>query len=243
MAWRYFMLAVVFCMGIAGVAQECPRSNATNPDIESQSRMLKGRLIFHDGLRKWFELKLDQPQCGQASIELVRTAGAYSPLEVLRGCQVSSKGPIGFSLTGYCSLDTYQDVKEIEPVGTCVRKAPFPDYSKVKPNPTVREYKVEMHIDHAWDRPISFRVYSSGRELHPWQAYASYWLTGGFVLYGRCAEGFAVDKVFGNPLASPSHFNDSGDPDDMASFDPEGAADAGKKDLDLDVGYTCVRKK
>jgi hypothetical protein len=85
------------------------------------------------------------------------------------------------------------------------------------------------------DHPITFRITSSGRDLNPWQAYASYLLTGGFVLYGHCGEGFVVDRVFGAPEAKPSHF------DDMAAFDPESAAASGKTDLYL--SYTCVRDK
>jgi hypothetical protein len=91
------------------------------------------------------------------------------------------------------------------------------------------------------DHPIVFRVSSSGKDLRPWQAYASYWLTGGFVLYGRCGQGFVVDKVFGTPQATPSHFDEPRDPHDMAMFDPETAAASGKKDLRL--GYVCVRRQ
>jgi hypothetical protein len=65
-------------------------------------------------------------------------------------------------------------------------------------------------------------------------------LTGGFVLYGYRGKGFVVDEVFGTQEANPSHFAERGSPDDAAAFDPESAAAAGKKDLNL--GYTCVRK-
>ena len=85
-----------------------------------------------------------------------------------------------------------------------------------------------MHVDYEpGDHPILFSVSSSGKELRPWQAYADYILTGGFVLYGLCANNFVVDKVF-EPRTSS----------DMATFDPESAGAAGKKDLHL--GYTCV---
>ena len=76
--------------------------------------------------------------------------------------------------------------------------------------------------------------------MQPWQAYASYSLTGLSVLYGHCSEGFAVDKVFGTQEAKPTHF-DSESPGDMAMFDPESAAAAGKTHLHL--VYTCVRKR
>jgi hypothetical protein len=65
-------------------------------------------------------------------------------------------------------------------------------------------------------------------------------LTGGFVLYGHCAEDFVLDKVFGTAQAKPSHFDEPRTPDDMAAFDPESAAASGKKNLHL--GYTCVRQ-
>jgi hypothetical protein len=99
-----------------------------------------------------------------------------------------------------------------------------------------------MHVNYApGDHPVLFRVTSGGKELQPWRAYASYMLTGGFVLYGLCGDGFVVDKVFGTPQASPSHFTESRELGDMAMFDPESAAASGKTDLHLE--YTCVRER
>ena len=161
-------------------------------------------------------------------------------LDALRGCRVRSSGAIDFSGTGYFSLDTFQDVKKVEPVGTCPAKPSFADYSSVKPDERVRAYRVGMHVIYRpGDHPVVFHVRSAGRELKPWQAYASYMLTGGFVLYGHCGDGFVVDKVFGTPAAHPGHFDDPRTSNDMASFDPESAAEAGTSDLRL--GYTCVR--
>ena len=234
------LVLLVVSTTLAAFGQQCPRTSATGPSTASEVRTLEGRLVFHDSIRKWFELKLDQPQCGQNSIELMRIKADWTPVEVLRGCRVKSTGAIGFSPTGYYSLDTFQAVEQIDPVGKCEKQLPFPDYSKAKPDKSIRRYRVEMHIDYKpGDHPITFRVSSAGKELRPWQAYASYMLTGGFVLYGYCGKGFAVDKVFGTPEASPSHFTERGDSDDAAVFDPEGAAESGKKDLNL--GYTCVR--
>ena len=96
-----------------------------------------------------------------------------------------------------------------------------------------------MFVDYAEDHPIDFRISTDAKELHPWQTYASYWLTGGFVLYGYCAEGFAVDKVSGTAEAKPSHLTQARDPSDAAMFDPEGAGNAGKKQMHL--AYTCLR--
>jgi hypothetical protein len=234
------MLAFVNCMGGAAHAQRCPLTSMTGPTTASEARTLEDRLIFHDAIRKWFELKLDQPQCEQTSIELIPGGDDWTPLEVLRGCHVRSKGAIYFSGTGYYSLDTNQPVDQIEPIGPCTRQMPFPDYSKAKPDKSVRAYRVDMHINYVpGDHPIIFRVSSAGKDLRPWQVYASYTLTGGFVLYGHCGKGFVVDRIFGTPQAHPSHFDEPRTSADMAAFDPESAAAAGKTDLHL--GYTCVR--
>ena len=231
----FFALTSVCVLG-----KQCPRADETGLNSISEVRTLEGTLVYHDAIRKWFELKLDTPQCGQASIELVSDDLSLRPLQVLRGCRVRSSGTIGLSPTGYYSLDTFQDVEHVESVGRCAQQLPLPDYSKAKPEKTVRGYRVDMDVDYEpGDHPIIFHVSSAGKELQPWQSYASYILTGGFVLYGLCGDGFVVDRVFGTAQANPSHFEPrtSGD---MATFDPESAAAAGKKNLHL--GYTCVRK-
>lgn len=235
------LLAVVACYAVPAAGQQCPEARAAGPSSASQVRVLEGTLIFHDSIRKWFELKLGQPRCGQPSIQLIPAHQDYIPLEVLRGCRVKSRGTIDFSPTGYFSLDTYQAVDGIEPIDICTRQSPFPDYSKAKPDKTVHEYRVDMHLDYEpGDHPIVFRISSEGKDLRPWQAYASYMLTGSFVLYGYCGTAFVVDKIFGTRQANPSHFTEAQSSDDAAAFDPENAAASGKKDLHL--GYTCVRK-
>jgi hypothetical protein len=234
----YALVLVLFtCGGNRAFAQECPRTSSTGPSIASQVRTLEGRLVFHDGIRQWFELKLDRPQCGQSSIQLLQLRETYGDLEVLRGCRVKSGGAIEFSPTGYFSLDTFQGVRRVEPVGLCSPQPRFPEYSGAKPDKQIHTYTVDMHVTYKpGDHPIVFHVESAGRELAPWQAYASYMLTGGFALYGYCGDGFAVDKVFGTPEAHPGHFDDG-----IASFDPGSAAQSGKWNLHL--GYTCIREE
>jgi hypothetical protein len=74
--------------------------------------------------------------------------------------------------------------------------------------------------------------------MRPWQAYASYWLTSEFALYGRCGNGFVVDRVEGPPEVQPSHFDAPREPDDMATFLADNVA--GK--IVFDARYTCVRQ-
>jgi hypothetical protein len=153
---------------------------------------------------------------------------------------VRTKGILDDSPTGYYSLDVFQDVLEIGTIADCTPKPPFPDYSRAKPNKAIRKYRVEMDISDDADRTFVFHVSSDGKGLTPWQAYASYQLTGGFVLYGNCGEGFAVDRVFGTPEARPSHFTESREPSDSAMFFPEYSREGSVHPLHL--GYTCVRK-
>lgn len=228
---------VVFATSLAH-GQQCPEANDNGPDVPSSVLRLTGQLIYHDGLRKWFELKLDQVQCGAASIQLTSHGINWEDqqLEVLRGCRVISDGPLDFSRTGYWSLGINQDVQHIEPVGTCQRKPPLPDYSKLKPNKNINEYRVDMYVKFvSGDHPIRFRVTSAGKELRPWQAYASYYLTALFVLYGDCGKGFAAKKAFGARQANPEVTDGV-----AAAFDPESAAAHSKTDLHL--GYICVRE-
>lgn len=234
----HWAAALVICAVIPAIGQQCPQTSATGAPIASEPRTLEGRLIYHDGIQ-WFELRLDRPVCGEASIRVLPKGDDSTAIQVLRGCRVRSTGALDIGITDYL-LGTYQRVTEIEPVGACVRKPPFPDYSKAMPDKTIDTYRVDMHVDYRHGSPIVFRVSGPRGELKPWQAYASYWLTGGRILYGNCGKGFVVDKVFGTPQARPSHF-DAGGPVDMAMFNPEGAATAGKWDLHL--GYTCVRKQ
>jgi hypothetical protein len=233
------------CAALSARGQQCPRENPNGPSQPSESRTLEGQLIYHDGLRKWFELKLDRPECGQESVELLRGLGAFAPgypasLVTLRGCHIRTKGVLGLPITGYYTLYLNQDVEEIEVVGECTKQPPFPDFSKSKPDKSIRSYRVEITIDYTLaDRPIFFRVTSGGKELQPWQAYASYWLTGGYVLYGNCAKHFAVNQVFGDSEATPQHLGARGDPWDEAMFDPDDTNGASQKKLHL--GYTCMR--
>jgi len=149
---------------------------------------------------------------------------------------------MGTAITGYYSLDVNQAITTIEPAGACTRQPPLPPEPNAKPDESVRSYRVDMHVDYRpGDHPVEFRVTSAGKELRPWQAYASYILTGGFVLYGMCGDGFVVSRVWGTSEANPQHFEEQRSKSDLATFDPESATAAGKTDLHL--GYTCVRPK
>jgi hypothetical protein len=221
-----YLLAIVLALSaIPSLFAQCPSLRT-----ETEVRTLQGRLIFHAGIEEWFELKPDQP-CGEGPIELFEQDS--NSLAILRGCRIKSQGALIFSARG----NIRQIVEQIEAVGRCVHKAPFPDFSSVKPDSAIREYRVEMHVNGSY--PIHFRVSQAGKVLGPWQAYASYMIAGGFLLYGRCADGFIVDKVFGTPETNEAHSEEARGPTDQAMFDLDAAAGLGRKDPDL--GFTCVR--
>src|ERR1022692_4890962 len=82
-----------FTVGIA-LGQQMSQSTVKEPEIPSQVETLSGQLVYHDGLRKWFELKLDRAESGPASIQLIPEGEDWRPIQVLRGCRVRSKGPV-----------------------------------------------------------------------------------------------------------------------------------------------------
>ena len=239
-----FVAALLFMTygAVPASAQRCPHAPSSGTETASVAQTLHGRLTHHAGIRDWYELKLDRAVCGQRSIQLTVPNNHWEPLERMRGCQVQSWGKIDFSPTGYYSLDLFQDAARLKPVGACVRQPLFADYSKVRPDRRVRSYSVAMHVDYRpGDHPVIFTVTSGRSALHPSQAYASYMLTGGFVLYGLCGEGFAVDRIYGPSIARAAHFGEPRGSGDMAMFYPETAAKSGKTDLHL--GYSCVRAR
>lgn len=247
-------MLLLSCCALALAEQQRAQSTPKEPEIPTQVQTLSGQLVYHDGIRKWFELKLDRAQSGQGSIQLVSAGQDWKQMEVLRGCRVRTKGPTFPSPINddFYSLEYTQSVQRIESVETCTLKPLIHVVPTARPDKNVHDYRVDMRVNHSpGDHPVVFRVTSAGKELQPWQAYASYslqpWtshashkLPSGSALYGICGEGFVIDKVFGTPQASPSHLTFSRDSLDMAMFNSEGAVSSG--DTDLHLGYTCVRK-
>ena len=123
-------------------------------------------------------------------------------------------------------------VDKIDAAPNCIRQPAFPDYSKAKPDPSIHSYRVAMRIDYLADH-IAINARRGDRVLTPWQAYASYQLTGDFSLYAYCADGFDVIHFTGTPEAKPWLI------DNYLAFDPESAAQKHVAHLSLD--YICRR--
>jgi hypothetical protein len=243
---RALLFVAAFLVG-SGVsqAQDCPREKPDGPYVESASRTLVGRVVFHNDLRQWLSLEVDEPVCGERVIELFADGGGGGfevdqrnsrELERFRGCRVKSMGTLGIPGTGYYSAHLFQNVEKIEPEAGCVRQPAFPDCSKAKPKQGVRSYRVSMWFDYmAPQGPVHATVMSGQQRLGPWQAYASYWLTGGFVFYAHCADDFTMSRLSGTRAAKP----DATVMENWAELDPETAADKGVRRIRL--SFTCRR--
>jgi hypothetical protein len=218
-------------------AQSCPEGNPNGPNIDSASQILSGKIIFHNDLRQWFELRLDAPVCGETTVQLLPDQEHESlgrTIQTLRGCRASVHGALGLPETGYYSAEIYQKVDEIEPAHDCKKQPPFPDYSKLKPSRSLRVYRVSMWFDYGTpDSPLHVTISDGIHTLQPWQPYASYWLTGGFGLYVYCADEFAVSNFNATPEANPWLI------DNQIALDPETAAE--KRVHRIEINFTCRR--
>ncbi len=224
------------------IAQSCPKENPNGPSIESDPQTITGKVVYHDEIRQWFGLQLDSPVCGvDKEIQLLQGGGAFEvdegnayAIEVFRGCRVTVRGALGIPGTGYYSAELYQNADKIEPAKDCVLKPHLPDYSKAKPDSSIRSYRVAMQINYqARGGHIVVTAESGARALTPWQAYASYWLTGGYVFYANCADDFDLTHFAGTPETKPWLI------DNYIAMDPESAAQKHVTHLRLD--YTCRR--
>ena len=236
--WLGVGMMVAVCAG-AG-AQACPRESTTGPSVDSAVMSLRGLVVYHDDLRQWFELRVNNAVCGTRTIQLVEgEAGPKGQLEQLRGCQVEAKGRLSIPATGYYSAELYLSPESLAGLEGCRKKALLPDYSKLHPAPDLRAYRVTMRVHYGYSGPPMVAVVTAGRRMTPWQEYASYTLTGGFVFYGMCAAGFEVWNGHGTRAANAGQLEPPGEPADFAMMDPETAAERGVRWLTL--RYDCGR--
>lgn len=238
---RYVLIAVVLCFGGRAIAQQCPKADPSGPLLPSLSQTLEGQLVFHNNLRGWFELRTESAVCGSNAVEVFpdpakesQWAAMRRRIEQHRGCRVRTTGILGIPGTGYYSSDLYQVITAIEPVGPCILKAALPNFSKSRPKPGLNRYTVTLTFDYGTDTPLVGYVTSDGKRLGPWQAYAKYELTGGFVLYTYCAKGFGITTFSGASAAKPALY------DGYLALDPETAV-AARHVTHLSITYSCVK--
>jgi hypothetical protein len=229
-----FFLVQVYVRG-----QSCPSENPGGPLKESAPQTVHGLVVLHEGIRTWVELQPDRRVCEQKSIQLLDGGGGSFEvdegnsrhIETLRGCRITAHGRLGIPSTGYYSAELYMNVEKVQEDAGCVRQGLLPDYSHARPPKTLRRYRVVMHVHYRDEGKVTAEIISGKRTYTPWQAYASYMLTGGFSFYGYCAEGFVMTGLSGTPEAKPWLI------DTYAAMDPETAATKGVWDITL--RYSC----
>lgn len=240
MSARFFVFVLLVTLASSAAAQTCPRDDPNGPPVPSNARTLEGQLVWHDDLRGWFGLKTDADVCGVREVQLIADPGDdFGPrwkvieqkMETLRTCRVRTHGILQIPITGYYSAAVYQVLTQIGPVGQCTVKAVFPDYSDLTPIPGLQRYTVSMSFDYGHESPLVAHVTAHQQELKPWQAYAHYDLTGGFVFYAYCAKDFAATQFHGTPAAKPWLV------DGYVAMDPESAA--AKHVTHIALQYTC----
>jgi hypothetical protein len=231
--------ALLFVAFQHAIAQDCPRENPNGPSIPSATRTLNGTIVYHDALRQWIGVRLDAPVCGQSEIELIARGNTDSEmrssqrtLDTLRGCKATATGTLDLAPTGYYSTDIFQNVDKAEPDASCIPQPPLPDFSRAKPNPAIYSYQAKLTVSSLGEGSIRGKARSNGRVLTPWQAYVHSFLTGGFVLYGSCADGFELSHVSGTPAAHASQI------DYQAAMD----GDIEKGIRSAAMTFTCTRE-
>jgi hypothetical protein len=201
---------------VAACAQNCPVRSESGLAEASEASTLHGRLILHYGLREWLGLKLDQPACGQADIQLVFSdAKMQRSMESFRGCDVSATGKLFGATTAYYSTDVAISDPAVKPDSSC---QPFP----IEPDPTaapipanLKHFRASISVDYRGNGRVDVRVWQSTNKkmLQPWRAFVYYFLTGGAdVMWFGCREGFSIHGMTQTPKSPDGFLGDAGAP-------------------------------
>lgn len=176
-------------------AQNCPDDSGKLTAPSS----LQGTIAYHHELRDWIGIKLQRPACGQNEIQLTFSdATGYKHAETLRGCDVTITGSLDESPTGYYSTDLFIVDSHIELAPSCQPQPPITYPGNAKIPTSIKSYSVTATIP-ADNGPIRIRArktYQNKAPLSPGEAYIQTRLTGGFVLYAICADGFTTTSFF-----------------------------------------------
>ena len=140
------ILATALLVGATTVhGQTCPvqdRGEAAKPSI------LQGSLLFHEEIREWIGLKLDQPACGQTEVQLVFSKQeAWREAKSLRGRRVTATGQLYESPTGYYSAEIAISNAALKPDSKCHPSA-VEEPSTVPISADVKAYGASITVDY-----------------------------------------------------------------------------------------------
>ena len=211
--------------------------------LASSIRTIAGRLVLHEGLRRWWGLEVSPEVCGQHEVQVIVNSGDDAEdraqsreLDSLRGCNVQITGPLNIPGTGYFSAELYVTRHEVTADPGCARQPLFPDFTGMFTARNLRRYQVLLSFDYLpGDHPARFVITTDKRRLVPWQVYASYDLTGEVVMYAHCGRGFEATSFRGATAAHPWLIDGS------VALDPEAARAHHISHIELT--YVCQRSR
>ncbi len=215
--WTFWLMFQLSCLAVH--AQVCPSEGLTTAKTSST---LHGKLISHEDLRQWLELKLDQQACGWGSVQVNSGLIDLKEMHRFRDCGITITGNLFKPMTGYYSLGLAVDVDKIRPDDDCKPHPVQPDLSKYPIPATVKSYMVTIRVDYRDGGHIDVKVSPTVRStvtFTPWQAYARYSLTGSpDVIWFDCAHAFEVAGASQSPKMGHRIFLD-GSGSNSATFD------------------------
>jgi hypothetical protein len=201
---------------LAASAQNCPVRDKRGPGEASAPSTLQGILVVHDDLRQWLGLRLEQPACGEAEIQLVFSdAKALRNAESFRGCSVSATGKLFDVPTGYYSAEIAVSDPSLQPDSSCHPLPVGPDPNAAPIPASLRSFRASITVDYRGKGHIEVRVWQSANKevLQPWQSFVYYFLTGGRdVLWFGCHEGFSIDGKAQTPKSPDGFVGDTDAP-------------------------------
>ncbi|HVO80381.1 MAG TPA: hypothetical protein VMT28_06605 [Terriglobales bacterium] len=206
------VLAALLWAPLLASGQSCPSESEDGSEAHDVST-LHGTLVYHDELRQWLGLKLDQPACGEAEIQLVVSDDAAGRrAKTLRGCAITITGRLYLAPTGYYSAELAVFDGVLQPDSSCHPYPLEPDPSLAPIPPNVHSYHVSITVDYRGKGHKDVAVWQGGNKhvlLKPWQAYAGYFLTGDAVMLRvYCAKSFQLTGVLQDPRVERGIFTD-----------------------------------
>jgi hypothetical protein len=201
----------LFLLPIAVTGQSCPQGDAGEA---VQPSTLRGTIAYHNDLRGWIGLKLQEPACGQHELQLVFFDGdQFRLVKALSGCKVTATGKIYEGLTGYYSAHFAIQNPEIKPDSLCRSSAVEPDLYAQPIAPGVNAWRATITVDYRGKGQINVNVQTldkSPRTLTPWQPYVHYMLTGGAdVIWFSCRAGFRMSDIVVSPASEISSLDEA----------------------------------
>lgn len=199
---RLFVVLLLLLVALdAAAGQSCPAENGPNAGDAPEPSTLHGKLVFHNDLRGWLGLKLDNPACGDSEIQLAFNEANERRAMSLRGCKVTAAGKIFETATGYWSARLAITDAHLLADQSCKPHPLLPDYSKATPR-ELKSYYAEITVDYK-HQPVQVAVWADRtkqKKVAPSHAYIHASFSGApDVLWIRCAEGFVASSATQNP--------------------------------------------